>query len=346
MAPLRIAGAACVYGSRTCRSASFRDDTGGCDVPVSSSGCWTALKPMVDFASKSGRHGLKAQAVRGRGPRQGAAGALPAAPCRPNPPCKVSPPKPATLKAGRSNRRAPAAGADRKTQALRRRARPGRGPVRARLIRRGRADPTGAVQARGLPVRLWRVGPAAYGHLRRGGAPDHGAQRLPRAHRGRDPHAVDRVLRRHGRPAEDPVQPAQRRKPGAGPRQAGVVRARSLRRVRELRGAQQRPGPRLPRQFRLRLHLHVVHRDLQVRPLRRGAAEDAGAVRRDPGDHAADARRRAARHLFALPADQPEDRQGAAGPDAGARRRGGHDHLRGRRWNPDRGSGGGSPAAT
>ena len=58
-----------------------------------------------------------------------------------------------------------------------------------------------------------------------------------------------------------------------------------------------------------------------------------------PGDHAADPGRRAPRDLFAVPADQPEDRPGAAGADAGAPPRTRHDRLRRRGRDPDRGPG-------
>ena len=47
--------------------------------------------------------------------------------------------------------------------------------------------------------------------------------------------------------------------------------------------------------------------------------QGARAVRQDPGGDAADLGRGAARHLFALPADQPDHRPGAAGPDPRAR---------------------------
>jgi lysyl-tRNA synthetase class 1 len=67
----------------------------------------------------------------------------------------------------------------------------------------------------------------------------------------RDPDPAHRLLRRHGRPEEDPGQRAQQGDAGGGPRQAGDVRPRPLRRVRELRRAQQRPPARLPRQLRL-----------------------------------------------------------------------------------------------
>ena len=47
---------------------------------------------------------------------------------------------------------------------------------------------------------------------------------------------------------------------------------------RELRRAQQRAAARLPRHLRLRLRVRVVDRLLQVRPLRRDAAEGAASA--------------------------------------------------------------------
>ena len=63
----------------------------------------------------------------------------------------------------------------------------------------------------------------------------------------------------------------------------------------ELRRAQQCAAARLPRSFRLRLRIPVVDRLLHVRPLRRGAAQGAGALRQGDGDHAAVACARSAR---------------------------------------------------
>ena len=77
-------------------------------------------------------------------------------------------------------------------------------------------------------------------------------------------------------------------------------------------------------------------------PLRRGAADGAGALRRRSWRSCC--RRSAgwrepARDLFAVPAGQPEDRPRAAGADAGAQRRQGHDRLRGARRRARRAAG-------
>ena len=106
---------------------------------------------------------------------------------------------------------------------------------------------------------------------------------------------------------------------------------RPVRHASKLRRAQQRAAARLPRPLRLRLRVHVVDRLLHVRPLRRGAAAGAGALRRGDGDHAAVAARGARGDLFAVPADRPEDRHGAAGAGPRARRQGRHHRLRGSR---------------
>ena len=58
-----------------------------------------------------------------------------------------------------------------------------------------------------------------------------------------------------------------------------------------LRRAQQCAAARLPRHVRLRLRVRQLDRLLHVRPLRRDAAADAGALRRGDGDHAAVAAR-------------------------------------------------------
>ena len=75
-----------------------------------------------------------------------------------------------------------------------------------------------------LRDRLRSVRPAAHRHLRRGRAHHHGAPRLPRAHRrqGQDP--ADRVLRRHGRPAQGAGQHAEQGDAGAASRQAADAR--------------------------------------------------------------------------------------------------------------------------
>ena len=218
------------------------------------------------------------------------------------------------------------------------RARPRRRPDQRRQGRPGRDDLPWPCQAGGLPVRLrLAAGPAPPGHLRRSGPPHHGARRLPRPDRGHHPHPPAGGLRRHGRLSQDPGQCPQPRHAGGGPRQAGHPRARSVRRARELRGPQQCPAESLPRRLRLRLRVRLGHRVLRLRPLRRGAAAGARALRPSPGDHAAHPGRRAARHLFALPADQPDHRPGAAGADPGTPRRSRDHRLRGRGRNLDRG---------
>ena len=85
----------------------------------------------------------------------------------------------------------------------------------------------------------------------------------------------------------------------------------------ELRRAQQRPAARLPRPLRLRLRIRLLHRLLPRRAastrrccawlerLRRGAGRSS--CRRSGAERQ--------RHLFALPADHPEDRRGHAGAD-------------------------------
>ncbi len=221
----------------------------------------------------------------------------------------------------------------------RRRARSGGHADRRRPVGRVAGDAAGAAAAGGVPVRLRRLGPAARRHLRRGRAPDHGARRLPRADQRRHPDQADRVLRRHGRPAENPPEPAAPGLAGGRPRQAGHQRSRPVRGGGELRRLQQRPGPRLLRLVRLRLRVHLRHRLLPVGPDGRGAADHPGAVRRRAGGDAADPGAGSARHLFAVPADQPDDRPGALHTDAGAQRRARHDRLRRRGRQPGRGAG-------
>ena len=77
--------------------------------------------------------------------------------------------------------------------------------------------------------------------------------------------------------------------------------------------AQQCDAAGLSRPVRLRIRIHVVDRDLQVRTVRQGAHADAGLFRRGAGDHAALAARGAGGDLFALPAHSPEDRRRHAG---------------------------------
>ncbi len=85
-------------------------------------------------------------------------------------------------------------------------------------------------------------------------------------------------------------------------RQAADRGSRSLRRIRELRRAQQRDAAPLPRRLRLRLRIRLLDRILPLRPLRRGAAAHAAPLRRGAGDHAAELARGARRDLFAVPA--------------------------------------------
>ena len=120
-----------------------------------------------------------------------------------------------------------------------------------------------------LRDRLRPLGPAAYRHLRRGRAHHHGAPRLPRADRRQDQDPADRLLRRHGRPAQGAGQRAEQGDAGAASRQAADPGARSVRHASELRRAQQRAAARLPRSVRLRLRVPVLDRLLHVRPLRR-----------------------------------------------------------------------------
>ena len=111
-----------------------------------------------------------------------------------------------------------------------------------------------------LRDRLRPLRPAAYRHLRRGGAHHHGAPRLPRAHRGQGEDAADRLLRRHGRLAQGAGQRAQQGAAGEASRQAADQGARSVRHPRELRRPQQCAAARLPRPLRLRLRVHVLDR--------------------------------------------------------------------------------------
>ena len=165
-----------------------------------------------------------------------------------------------------------------------------------------------------LRDRLWPLGPAAYRHVRRGRAHHHGAPRVPRAHRRQGEDAADRLLRRHGRPAQGAGQRAEQGHAGGASRQAADAGAGPvLERVSVVRRAQQCAAARLPRPVRLRLRVPVVDRLLQVRPLRRDAAAVPAALRRRDEDHAAVAARGARAILFAVPADPSEDRHRDAG---------------------------------
>ena len=106
---------------------------------------------------------------------------------------------------------------------------------------------------------------------------------------------------------------------GRGPRQAADRGARPVRRARELRGAQQRPPARLPRRLRLRLQFLSSTELLPVGP--RSTRCCCGRCERFDEIQAVmlptlGEERRAT--YSPLPADQPQDRPGAAGPDPGA----------------------------
>ncbi len=159
---------------------------------------------------------------------------------------------------------------------------------------------------------LRAVGLAAYRHLRRGRPHHHGAPCLPRAHRGQGADAADLFLRRHGRPAQSAGQHPQQGDGDGASRQAADASAGPVRRVSELRPAQQRAAQGLPRYVRLRLRVSVRDRVLHVRTVRRDASESARALRRDPRRDPADARAGTPRHLQSVPADLAGDRQGAA----------------------------------
>ena len=76
----------------------------------------------------------------------------------------------------------------------------------------------------------------------------------------------------------------------AASRQAADPGAGSVRHaIQSFGAAQQCAAARLPRSLRLRLRIRQRDRLLHLRPLRRGAAADAGASRQGDGDHAADA---------------------------------------------------------
>ena len=186
----------------------------------------------------------------------------------------------------------------------------------ARRIRQG----PGAVRDR-----LRSVRPAAYRHVRRGGAHHLGAPRVHRAHRPAV--AADRVQRRHGRAAQGARQRAQPRPADAASRQAADPHPRPVRLARQLRRAQQRAAARVPGLVRVRLRIRLVHRVLRRRPVRRGADPRAGMLRRGDGGHPAHPRPRASRHLFADPADPSAHRPRHAGADGTPRSRRRHRGL-------------------
>ena len=157
---------------------------------------------------------------------------------------------------------------------------------------------------RAVRDRLRPVRPAAYRHVRRGRPHDHGAARLPRADRRQGQDTAALLLRRHGRLAQGAGQRAQQGDAARLSRQAADARARPvLQRISVVRRGQQCAAARLPRPLRLRLRIRLLDRLLYVGPLRRDAAEDARALRRGDGDHAAVAARGAVADLFAVPAD-------------------------------------------
>ena len=168
--------------------------------------------------------------------------------------------------------------------------------------------------------RLRPVRPAAYRHVRRGRAHHHGAPGVPPPERY--PDAAVLLLRRHGRAAQGARQRAQQGDAGGPSRQAADLGARSVQqRISELRRGQQCAAARLPRFLRLRVRVPVGDRLVQVGPLRQDADDDAAALRRGAGGHAADPGRGTPADLLGLPADLAQDRPGAAGPGGQDRRR-------------------------
>ena len=176
---------------------------------------------------------------------------------------------------------------------------------------------TGFPETRAVRDRLRAVRPAAYRHVRRGRAHHHGAPCVPRADR--------RQGRRRGCCASPTTWTGCARCPTTCPtrRCCAAYLGKPLTRVPDpfgervsvVRRGQQCAAARLPRPLRLRLRVRVVDRLLYGGPLRRDAAEDAGALRRGHGDHAAVAPRGAGADLFAVPADPSEDRRRHAGAD-------------------------------
>ena len=130
-----------------------------------------------------------------------------------------------------------------------------------RSLQQDRLSGGGAVRDR-----LRAVRPAAYRHVRRGRAHDHGAARLPRADRGQGQDAAAVLLRRHGRVAQGARQRPQQGDAAGLSRQAadrdpGPV----LQRVSVVRRGQQCAAARLPRPLRLRLRIRLVDRLLHGR---------------------------------------------------------------------------------
>ena len=156
-----------------------------------------------------------------------------------------------------------------------------------------------------LRDRLRPLRPAAYRHVRRGRAHHDGAPCVPRAHRRQGEDAADRVLGRHGRAAQGAGQRAEQGHAGRASRQAAdagaATRSRtSIRRSRAHNNARLRA---FLDSVRLRLRVRELDRLLQVRPLRRDAAQVPRALRRGDEHHAAVAARGARADLFAVPAD-------------------------------------------
>ncbi len=166
-----------------------------------------------------------------------------------------------------------------------------------------------------LRDRLRALGPAAHRHLRRGGAHDHGAHRVPGPHRGRVPTRLiafsDDMDGLRKIPGNIPNQELSSRTSAAADRGP-----RSVRHARELRRAQQCAAARLPR-LPSASSTSSCPRPSATGPGRFDAALLRVLARYDDVMTVMlpTLRRGAARDLFAVPADQPEDRQGAAGAD-------------------------------
>ena len=128
----------------------------------------------------------------------------------------------------------------------------------------------------------------------------------------RHPDAADLLLRRHGRHAQGAGQRAEPGDAARAPAAAADQRARSVRRVRELRRAQQRHAAAVPRHLRVRVRVRQRDRVLPLRAVRRGAAARGRALRRDHGGDAGEPARGAAADLLDLPADLAADRAGCS----------------------------------
>ena len=193
-----------------------------------------------------------------------------------------------------------------------------------KLIARLKRSPA---QRSHLRDRLRALGSAASRHVRRSRAHQHGAARLSRPDRRQRQDQADRLLRRHGRPAQGSRQHPEPRADRRPSRQAADPDPRPVRRIRQLRRSQQCAAARLSRPVRLRIRIHLLDRDLSIGPVRQGAPAHARLLRRGAGDHAAVAARGAGGDLFALPADSPANRSRHAGAGAGARPERRHDQL-------------------